>query len=134
MLRSASPVLSRAIFAALTGACFPTAPLLAQPAQGETGTTERRPLDLTIPRCRPSSPASEEDEIVICANPREAQRYRLAPQAWNPNGTVASVSRERHELYEQGDSGIGSCSTVGPGGWTGCMLRAWKSAREQHGR
>jgi hypothetical protein len=88
---------------------------------------------LTLPRCRPRT-SSGEEEIVICADPRGTQRYRLAPQGWNAEGPVASVSRERHQLYEQGDSGIGSCSTVGPGGWTGCALRTWKAAREQHGR
>ena len=94
---------------------------------------ERVPaLPRALPECRPAS--DDEEEIVICANPREQERYRLPRQAWNPDGSTQSVSRERHSLYEQGDSGIGSCSTVGPGGWTGCALRTWKAAREQHGR
>ena len=89
-------------------------------------------LPRALPECRPAS--GDEEEIVICSNPREQERYRLPRPAWDPNGSAQSVSRERHSLYEQGDSGIGSCSTVGPGGWTGCALRAWKAAREQHGR
>ena len=115
--------------------------LLSSPALAQTDgryvvTIDGRERELVLPRalpdCEPA--AGSEDEIVICARPRESERYRLPRQAWDPNGSVESVSRERHQLYEQGDAGIGSCSTVGPGGWTGCALRAWKAAREQHGR
>ena len=101
-----------------------------------TGSTqEERSLELSraFPQCPPAG-GGEEDEIVICAQPRESARYRLPRRVWTPDGPVASVSRERHMLYEQGDVGIGSCSNVGPGGYTGCAHRAWKAAREQHGR
>jgi hypothetical protein len=107
-------------------------------AQDRSTTGGRKPI-LTLPKilpeCLPSTgDEGDDEEIIICANPREQQRYRLRRQAWDPNGATPSVSRERHSLYEQGDAGIGSCSTVGPGGWTGCALRSWKAAREQHGR
>ena len=39
--------------------------------------------------------------------------------------------RERQAWAEEGDSGIGSCSAVGPGGWTGCAVQAWKRERDQ---
>ena len=114
---------------------MPGAPAFAQ-SENYVVTVDGQPRVLTVPRVLPDCRASAEgeEEIVICANPREQQRYRLPQQEWNPDGPVQSVSRERHSLYEQGDSGIGSCSAVGPGGWTGCALRAWKAAREQHGR
>lgn len=110
----------------------------AQMSEVMPGLKEREPLvrlPRAIPECRASTGSERETgEIIICANPREQQRYRLPTREWDPDGPAQSVSRERHSLYEQGDAGIGSCSTVGPGGWTGCAFRAWKAAREQHGR
>ena len=79
---------------------------------------------------------SDEEEIVVCGR-REERRspYRLPepPPRFDPGGNEESVSRERHDLYEQGDTGIHSCSTVGPGGWTGCTFKKWKDGYEQWG-
>ena len=79
---------------------------------------------------------SDEEEIVVCGR-REERRspYRLAepPPRFDAGGGEESVSRERHGLYEQGDTGIHSCSTVGPGGWTGCTFKKWKDGYEQWG-
>ncbi len=100
---------------------------------------ERQQLQALTPRivryCASESRRALErgDEIVVCAEARSP--YRLAPsERFDPAGPADSVSRERHRLYEHGESGTGSCSTVGPGGWTGCMSKRWKDAREQWGR
>ncbi|HZG08303.1 MAG TPA: hypothetical protein VEZ70_04905 [Allosphingosinicella sp.] len=81
--------------------------------------------------CRPDA-----EEIIVCGR-REEQRspFRLAepPPRFDPGGSDYSVSRERHSLYEHGDTGIHSCSTVGPGGYTGCAFRKWKDGDEQWG-
>jgi hypothetical protein len=76
------------------------------------------------------------DEIVVCADRDSRSPYRVPQQreGFDPAGSVQSVSRERHSLYEVGDAGIGSCSPVGPGGITGCMARGWKNKREQYGK
>ncbi len=107
---------------------------LAQPIADE-----REPLQALTPRivrdcAREARRALERgDEIVVCAEARSP--YRLPPsERFDLAGPVDSVSRERHRLYEHGESGTGSCSTVGPGGWTGCMSKRWKEAREQWGR
>lgn len=75
--------------------------------------------------------------IVVCserrARRRDRFRLRLRDQGFDPAGSVESVSRERHSLYEIGDVGTGSCSTVGPGGFTGCMIQQWRRNREQYG-
>ncbi|PSJ37923.1 hypothetical protein [Allosphingosinicella deserti] len=74
------------------------------------------------------------EEIVVCAR-REEKRspYRIPepPDRFDPGGSTASVSRERNSLLDHGDTGIGSCSAVGPGGSTGCMLRQWKKDDQQ---
>ena len=73
-----------------------------------------------------------EDEVVVCGRP-ERSPFRLPPSAdrFDPDGPIDSVSRERHRLIDHGAFGIGSCSTVGPGGWTGCDLIKWKQEHEQ---
>jgi hypothetical protein len=82
---------------------------------------------LVTPACR-----SNRDDITICGRRDGVGGYRLPEQdGFDPSGTVDSVSRERHRLLDVGATGIGSCSTVGPGGWTGCMLNTWREADEQ---
>jgi hypothetical protein len=47
---------------------------------------------------------------------------------------MESVSRERNALMEPGArTGTGSCSTVGPGGFTGCMARHFDRQIDQYG-
>jgi hypothetical protein len=82
-------------------------------------------------------PAQETSgEIVVCGKGTGRSPYRLAPapEGFDPHGDMDSVSRERHRLFEVGASGIGSCSTSGPGGWTGCDLIKWKDQYEQRAR
>lgn len=87
-------------------------------------------------RCERRSDSLSEEELVVCGRRVEPDRYRLPirPERFDPGGTVDSVSRERHRLYEVGDAGIGSCSTVGPGGWTGCAFKKFKADVEQYGK
>jgi hypothetical protein len=75
-----------------------------------------------------------EEEILVCGHPQADAPYRLPPQpdlGFDPRGDVASVSRERNALLGPGPAGLGSCSTVGSGGWTGCDVIAIEKAEEQ---
>ena len=79
---------------------------------------------------------SDEEEIVVCGRreePRSPYRLPEPPPRFDAGGNDESVSRDRHGLYEQGDTGIHSCSTVGPGGYSGCTFRKWKESDEQWG-
>lgn len=74
---------------------------------------------------------------AICIRAPESQRYRL-PKAEQLQGTRQqrqSWAQRSQELTTVGTTGIGSCSAVGPGGHTGCLIqeinRAKKDAREQ---
>jgi hypothetical protein len=124
---------------ALTGLLVATCWSPAQ-AQNAHATSEEadiaRKAEVRItPRCLPSAAASE--EIVVCGSRSEAARQRLpriVSDRFDPNGMVDSVSRERHRMYEVGDSGIGSCSTSGPGGTEGCSWKRFKERLEQHGK
>ena len=75
------------------------------------------------------------DEVVVCGRRRAVDRYRVTdPNApFDPDGDQESVARERAKWVEDGDTGILSCSPVGPGGWTGCMQKSWRKARQQRG-
>ena len=76
----------------------------------------------------------QRDEVVVCGRRDAQRRYQVTdPDApFDPSGPVDSVARERSRWVEEGDVGIQSCSAVGPGGWTGCAVKQWKRARQQH--
>jgi hypothetical protein len=104
---------------------------LAAPASAQTVVEAPAILPVVDKPCDRSA-----ESIVVCGR-REERRspFRLPepPPRFDAGGGVGSVSRERHGLYEQGDTGIHSCSTVGPAGATGCTFRGWKNSDEQWG-
>lgn len=73
------------------------------------------------------------DEVVVCGDRRQQERYRMPDRnrGFDPDGQDYSVMRERERWIEGGDSGVQSCGPVGPGGWTGCMVRDWARQRSQ---
>lgn len=78
------------------------------------------------------------DDIVVCGSRGEVRsRYRLPEEPdrpFDPTGRADSVSRERNAMTEHGArTGIGSCSTVGPGGAMGCMAQDFRRDIEQYG-
>ena len=75
----------------------------------------------------------DKDEILVCGSRRPGEKYRMPGRdgPFDPSGSMPSVMRERQAWVEEGDTGTQSCGAVGPGGWTGCMVRDWKRQREQ---
>ena len=70
-------------------------------------------------------PRSTDDKIVVCHRESESMRYRM-PEAYRPNGTFQekqSWAQRSKSLMTVGRTGIGSCSPVGPAGYTGCLLQ-----------
>ena len=75
--------------------------------------------------------SNDRDEVLVCGR-RGRSPYRLPERrTFDPAGDTPSVMRERVAWAEEGDTGTGSCSAVGPGGWTGCTVKAWKRERDQ---
>lgn len=71
---------------------------------------------------------------AICIRHKEGDRYRL-PQALNPQGTRQqreSWAQKSKVLTTVGDTGPQSCSNVGPGGFTGCVVQTVKQAKSQN--
>lgn len=78
-------------------------------------------------------PPSPSGEIVICARRPETERYRvpepLRETETGPEGE--SWAARARSLEYVGATGIQSCSTVGPGGHTGCLEQLIRQAREE---
>ncbi len=78
--------------------------------------------------------AVDKDEIIVCADRNQRSRFRLPDRRndpFDPFGDTNSVMNERVGWAAEGDAGTQSCSAVGPGGWTGCMVKTWKESRDQ---
>ena len=68
----------------------------------------------------------------ICIRHKESDRYRL-PQSQNPQGTRQqreSWAQKSKSLMTVGNTGAMTCSPVGPGGYTGCMIQEINQAKQ----
>jgi hypothetical protein len=78
-------------------------------------------------------PRAADDSIMICKRYPEGMRYRI-PEPLRESGTLQqrqSWSQKSHVLTTVGDTGTMSCSAVGPGGHTGCLVQQINEARKQ---
>jgi hypothetical protein len=76
-------------------------------------------------------PVSTPEEIVVCARREEDERYRI-PEPLRGTGQrqAQSWAANARSLETVGRTGIQSCSTVGPGGFTGCWNEMMRQSRE----
>jgi hypothetical protein len=82
----------------------------------------------------PCPRSSTGEEIVICAHKPETERYRIPKELRDQPATDAasqSWSNRAESLQYVGRTGIQSCSTVGPGGFTGCLSQMIAAARAE---
>ena len=78
-------------------------------------------------------PRSTDDQVVVCARRPEAERYRIPPnmrQSGTPQEMESWAVRSKN-LETVGQTGINSCSPVGPGGYTGCLQKVIQEAKGQ---
>lgn len=122
----------KAAIAALVVASSATLALLPAPADAQDEKVRR----LVIYGKDPCPRAENGDDIVICARRPETERYRIPKElrdsatADDPESTSWAARAEALEYV--GRAGIQSCSTVGPGGVSGCwneMVRASRKDR-----
>jgi hypothetical protein len=82
-------------------------------------------------------PRSTDDQIVVCSRRPENERYRLPKnqQLQGSRQERQSWANKSQSVMTAGATGINSCSPVGPGGHTGCMIqqiqREKQDAKEQ---
>jgi hypothetical protein len=105
---------------------------LAAPAAAQTGPDDVRVNQLITYGDDPC-PQSTETEIVICVRRPNDDRYRIPENLRdNPNARVNQPWPQRaEELTYMGRTGIGSCSTAGSGGATGCLTQLINQARAE---
>ena len=69
-------------------------------------------------------------EITVCGRRDDAERSRYLsplPLDLDPGDPRArSVSAERNALFDYDAGGVGTCSNVGPAGFTGCGFQRHK--------
>lgn len=122
--------------AALLLLLLAAAPALAQNAPAAAGPDDVRINQLVVYGEDPC-PESTNEEITVCARKPDAERYRIPEDLRsNPNDPVnQSWANRATEMQYVGRSGIGSCSTTGPGGMIGCYNDLVRQARaERAGR
>ena len=76
-------------------------------------------------------PRSTDDEVVVCARKPETERYRI-PEKFRPSGprqTREAWANKARAFETVGNTGINSCSPVGPAGFTGCLTQVINQAR-----
>ncbi|MDB5691275.1 MAG: hypothetical protein JWO81_338 [Alphaproteobacteria bacterium] len=124
--------MKRILLAAAVAAAglIPAASSAAPPARGE----ER--VNALIVYGSDPCPRGEGDDIVVCARKPESERYRIPPSLrGDPNDPANQAWGARAESLEYvGRTGIGSCSPVGPGGFTGCFNQIVREARADRGQ
>ncbi|MCS6987190.1 MAG: hypothetical protein NZM40_07145 [Sphingomonadaceae bacterium] len=75
----------------------------------------------------PCPKSTNPDEIIVCARRPEEERYRIPKELREAERAIATednVAVQRTALANPPEArmGPGSCSTVGPGGASGCTL------------
>jgi hypothetical protein len=69
----------------------------------------------------------------ICVRKGESERYRI-PEKYRSDGTRQQTepwAQRSQVLKTVGDTGINSCSAVGPAGFTGCEIQVINQAAKQ---
>jgi hypothetical protein len=109
-------------------AALAAAPALAQPpgvpvSNPTQPTAEPRINQVIVYGDDPCAASRDPNEITVCARLPEADRYRIPPALRdNPNAPAnQSWAGRATELAYVGRTGTDSCSTSGPGGFTGCL-------------
>ena len=78
-------------------------------------------------------PRTTREEIVVCSRRPESERLRIPRNLREPPPSPESDSwtNKAERLETMGRTGIASCSPVGPGAGSGCLLEMIKKAREE---
>ena len=78
-------------------------------------------------------PRDSSGAIVICRHLPESMRYRM-PESYRPKGARQegeSWGQKSKSIMTMGATGPGSCSAVGPGGHTGCLIQEINQAKKE---
>lgn len=128
-------MMKRALTLAALAATLLPAFVPAEAQRRETKRTAAAPerIRQVVVYGRDPCPRGRGDEIVICARRPDNERYRIprALRDQTPTRGGTSWAARARSLETVGRTGIQSCSTVGPGGFTGCWEQMMRTAREE---
>lgn len=133
-MRIALLAASAALLAAPAIAQQPGVPVPeAAQAQARSGPDDVRVNQLIIYGDDPCPQSQDPNEITVCARLPDGDRYRVPPNLRdNPNDPASRAWAGRAvELSYVGRTGTDSCSTVGGGGFTGCLNQIITQARAE---
>jgi hypothetical protein len=75
-------------------------------------------------------PRGTGDEVIVCARRPEGERFRVPETLRTPADPRAPSNLQRDRQHrEAAATGPQSCSAVGPGGASGCLLRDINNSR-----
>ncbi len=86
------------------------------------------------PKLSALCPRAAPGEIVVCADgdpPKSRYRLPLPVGPVEGDRNTVSVAAERNALFDYDAGGVGSCSTAGSGGQSGCGFNRHKRWVEQ---
>jgi len=109
-------------------------PGVAVPGSAQaSGPEDIRVNQLIIYGDDPCPQAQDPNEITVCARLEENDRFRVPPNLREDPNDPASQSwaGRATELSYVGRTGTDSCSTSGPGGFTGCHQQLINQARAE---
>ena len=78
-------------------------------------------------------PRSTDSTVYVCTRRPETQRYRI-PETLRESGTRQqrqAWANKSRQIMTAGATGIGSCSAVGPGGSSGCLIQDIRRAKQE---
>ena len=102
---------------------------IAQPAIAQSSTSQAETVVFGTDPC----PRDSSGAIVICRHLPESMRYRM-PESYRPQGARQegqSWGQKSKSIMTMGATGPGSCSAVGPGGHTGCLIQDINQAKQE---
>lgn len=114
----------------------PTAPTVAPSPGGAPTAVAALPEDVRINQLiiygDETCPPSTDEQINVCARLPESDRYRIPENLRTREDPESNSWYNRAiELSYVGRTGIGSCSTTGPGGMIGCFNQLVSQARAE---
>lgn len=119
----------RTLTLALAVAAIPASLMFVSPAAAQVNT--RTVTVYGADEC----PSSNNEVIVVCRRLPEVERFRipmdLREGTIGPDSTAGAVRNQRIVDKDVAADGIGSCSTVGAGGASGCFMQNARKNREK---
>jgi hypothetical protein len=100
-------------------------------AQNTQGSVDQRAAQIIVFGNDPCPRVTGSDEIVVCTRRPERERYRI-PEVFREGQRLRdgeSWAARAESIEDEGETGIGSCSNIGPAGFTGCWEEMMRQAR-----